>query len=114
MTRHSPRCGRTSLRYRPRPSASTTYEETVDEWHTPLLCATPAGHAAGMCLAPAGAAPLHFLAAPDPPPPPPRPLFGAAATPAHPPLPTGPRGMPAPRRLRRSAVAAPGMIEAVM
>jgi len=54
--------------------------------HLPLLCATPAGHAAGMCLAPAGAAPL----------------------------PIGARRMPAPRLLRRSAVAAPGMIEAVM
>src|SRR6218665_435551 len=82
MTRHSPRCGRTSLRYRPRPSASTTYEETVDEWHTPLLCATRAGHAAGMCLAPAGAAPLHFVAAPDRHPLPAGPLFGAGATPA--------------------------------
>ena len=36
------------------------------------------------------------------------------SAPAQPPLSTGARRMPAPRRLRRSAVAAPGMIEAVM
>src|SRR6218665_3706778 len=84
MTRHSPRCGRTSLRYRPRPSASTTYEETADEWHTPLLCATPAGHAAGMVFARAGAAALPFVAAPDRHPLPAGWLFGAGATPAAP------------------------------
>ncbi|MCW5237695.1 hypothetical protein D5047_15970 [Verminephrobacter eiseniae] len=65
-----------------------------------------------MCSAPAGAAPLHFVAAPE------RQtgircLPVRFSAPAQPPLPTGARLMPSPR-LRRSAVAAPGMVEAVI
>src|SRR6218665_594517 len=48
----------------------------------PLLRPPPAGRAAGLCWAPAGAAPLHFVAAPDRHPLPAGPLFGAGATPA--------------------------------
>jgi len=80
---------------------------------THLLCATLAGNGAGMCSAPAGAAPLHFVAATE------RQtgircLPVRFSAPAQPRLPTGARLMPSPRPRRRSAVAAPGMVEAVI